>query len=110
MKVDYYRKQTNDLIWDPPVPATAGAGTGARPFQNIGSMENRGWDVELGIRKGYKDFSFNITGTLGYLENELTDLDGNSFTTGRNGTSHIFQEGLPFRTIFGYVTDGVFSK
>jgi len=42
--VDWYRKDTRDLLLDRPITSTSGF---TSVFDNVGSMENRGWEVEL---------------------------------------------------------------
>ncbi|HKA60594.1 MAG TPA: TonB-dependent receptor [Gemmatimonadales bacterium] len=62
--VDWYRKETQDLLLDRPISATSGQTT---VLQNIGSMENKGFELQLGAAilrpagKGLKwDADFNI--------------------------------------------------
>lgn len=43
--VDYYRKDVEDMLFNPPLPATAGAAEA--PVQNVASMSNQGVDVSL---------------------------------------------------------------
>jgi TonB-linked SusC/RagA family outer membrane protein len=42
---DWYRKETQDLLLDRPISATSGQTT---VLQNIGSMENKGFELQLG--------------------------------------------------------------
>src|SRR5690606_21939297 len=43
-EIDYYNKQTTDLLLDAPVPATSGFET---QFRNVGSLENKGFELVL---------------------------------------------------------------
>ena len=40
---DYFNRLTNDLLFDPGLPATAG--TAAAPFVNIGAIRNAGFEL-----------------------------------------------------------------
>jgi TonB-linked SusC/RagA family outer membrane protein len=53
LTVDFYNNQTSDLLLDVPIPAITGFTT---ELQNIGQVENRGWELEAS--------SVNIDGEL----------------------------------------------
>lgn len=53
--IDYYVKDIKDLLFNPPLPATAGRGT--RPYVNIAGMKNTGIDMQLA---GHFNLSKNL--------------------------------------------------
>lgn len=80
---DYYVKNTTSLLLGVPIPFT----TGFSEFdQNIGEMRNEGVDLMIGgdiIKK--KDFTWNASLNMGFLENTVTSLpEDNKDSEGRN--------------------------
>ena len=50
LSVDAYQRNTDNLLFDPRTPATAG--TASPPIVNIGKMKNTGIEFSLGVRGG----------------------------------------------------------
>lgn len=108
LKADYYIKDTRDILFPVPIPAVTGAANS--PRQNIGHIRNKGLELELKVNYSKNDFWLSTGGNIAFLNNELIDFEGISFTTGREGSSHIFREGDSFRALWGYETMGVFQN
>lgn len=76
--VGYYNKQNADLLYYVTKPMSAGAtwsGSALRVLQNIGTMENWGWEVQLGvdiIRNKNLVWDFNIDAS--FLKNKIVKL------------------------------------
>jgi len=104
--VDYYIKNTEDLLLDKPIPTTSGFTT---VLQNVGEMKNTGVDLSLNSTNIQKDnFSWSTTLTVGYLKNEVVTLvDGIPFDA---GFANRIAEGRPLGSFFGHVTDGIFQN
>ncbi|WP_262707597.1 SusC/RagA family TonB-linked outer membrane protein [Sandaracinomonas limnophila] len=69
---EYFDRQSTNLIFAVPLPLSVGIGTETR---NIGSMYNRGVEIQLGydvIRK--KDFNWHIDLNATKLKNEITKM------------------------------------
>ncbi|TXF90251.1 TonB-dependent receptor [Neolewinella aurantiaca] len=102
--IDVYRKTTDDLLYNVPLPEESGFGG---VIQNIGSIENSGVELTLSgtpINTGkFKWFtSFNIATN----DNKVLDLaDDDGFESG----NFIIKEGEPLGNMFGYVYNGVFA-
>jgi TonB-linked SusC/RagA family outer membrane protein len=84
LTLDYYNKQTSDLLLNVPVPSTNGILTVLR---NAGDMENKGFEATINalvIEKG--NFSWNASFNMGYNKNEVTRLgnDNNDIIDGVN--------------------------
>jgi outer membrane receptor protein involved in Fe transport len=107
-KTDYFIKNTRDALLYVPLPATSGAVNTQR--QNVGHIQNKGWEFEINYRNNIGDFFFNTGFNLSFLNNEIIDFNGLEWTTGREGTSHIYREGESIRSIFGYQTAGVYQN
>lgn len=83
-KFDYYRRRIDNLIYSvkvPQPPFTQGS-----QYQNIGSMESKGWEFEIGgdiIRT--KDFTWNSNLNLGHNSGKILTLWGNNTYYNGNG-------------------------
>lgn len=87
---DYYRKTTNDLIFEFPVAVESGF---ASVLQNSGSVENRGIELSLGtnLKAGPIALSFDANFTRN--NNKILDLGGrDSILVGESGAYIIGQD------------------
>ncbi|MGQ3676830.1 SusC/RagA family TonB-linked outer membrane protein [Tenacibaculum discolor] len=75
LNVDYYNKKTTDLILNVPIPQSNGGINSI--IDNVGSMENKGWDIDLSadIIRG-EDFSWTSSLNVGINENKVLSLPG----------------------------------
>jgi TonB-linked SusC/RagA family outer membrane protein len=70
--VEYYNRQSSNLIFDVPLPLSAGIGTETR---NIGTMFNRGVEVELNLEVlKLKDFSWDLSLNATKNKNQITKM------------------------------------
>ncbi len=109
---DYYMKDSQDLLFRPDVPATAGAAT--PPVQNIGQMRNKGVDVQLIYKKIWTDFRFTANATFTSVDNEIIaiapgydyfDAGGSRIGSfSRNAVGHSMGE------FFGYEVESLFQS
>lgn len=74
--VDWYKRTSKDLLFDVPLSLTSGFPT----FKsNIGTMENKGWELELhGFPVRTKDFSWQLAFNISLNKNEITSLPNNN--------------------------------
>ncbi len=73
--VDVYKRKTDDLLNYAPTIALSAYRNNA--WQNIGSLENKGVEVALGIKPiQTKDFYWTLDYNFTYNKNEITDLSG----------------------------------
>lgn len=107
-KVDWYRKDTRNMLLFVPQPGTIGAAGAQR--QNIGKVRNSGWEFEGKYNRTVGKVFFSMGGNIAFLKNEVLDLGGTSFTTGRDGYSHIYREGYALRSLWGYKTAGIYQN
>lgn len=118
MTVDYYYKNTENLLWNVSIPLSSGFGS---IFSNHGEMRN--WGIELGINydliTNNKPGAFTWSTGLMYSmnRNEVTSLP--DVTPGRPGgylSGHLrvegswLEEGQPVGIWKYYVYDGVFEN
>ncbi|MDQ6635730.1 MAG: SusC/RagA family TonB-linked outer membrane protein, partial [Gemmatimonadota bacterium] len=68
--LDVYKRTTNNLLFNPALPATAGVAS--PPFVNIGSIKNTGFDFSVGHRGSWWNATFNGS----HYKNEIVKIDG----------------------------------
>jgi TonB-dependent starch-binding outer membrane protein SusC len=102
-EIDFWRKDTKDLLYNVPLPKETGFST---IRQNIGSIRNEGIDISLnGVPYKTKDFEWSTNFNITFLQNKVLQLaQGTRFESG----SFLIEEGQPLGNIFGYKNLGVF--
>ncbi len=104
-EIDYYIKQTNDLLLNVPVPATSGYNT---QIQNIGSVSNKGFEFIINTNNITGKFSWNTSFNFSYNKNEVTDLGGQkSIDNGSARYMNIVKVGEPIGVFYGAEYAGV---
>lgn len=114
--LDWWRKETEDLLFQVPVAAVVGPYASA-PAVNIATMLNQGVDVQV-INRGNLggDFKYELTVNGAFLDNEITFLaPGLDFIAGINPSFRGIQPirnavGQPLSSFFGYNVLGYFSS
>lgn len=110
--VDYYIKDTKDLLYGVPIPSSVGIATHnfdpVNPEINIGTMRNTGLDLDLTYRNQFGDFSLSLNGNTSFLKNEVLSLNGDEYITGGGGGGQIggmtrTQAGMPISFFYGFV-------
>ncbi|GAB3655176.1 TonB-dependent receptor [Echinicola sediminis] len=102
--VEYYVRNTNDLLGSQRIPYTTGLGA---PTANVYSIRNTGVDLNLGWKDYSRAFKYSINGNISTLKNEVTDLNGVEFI---KGGSSITQIGKAVSSIYGYEAIGFFNS
>ena len=104
--LDYYWKNTKDMITIPPVLSVAGEN--AAKFMNTGEMKNHGFELNLGYHSPqYGDFSWDANLNMSMYRNELVRLNDEVSIIG--GDFRLI-EGQPMGVYYGYVCDGIFQN
>jgi TonB-dependent starch-binding outer membrane protein SusC len=108
--LDVYRRTTDNLLFDPRTPATAGVA--APPIVNIGKMRNTGFDFAIGHTGSWWNATFNGS----HYKNTVLSIDGvQTFffgpgSTRLGGDITINQVGQPIGAFYGYVAQGYFQN
>ncbi len=112
--VDFYQKNIDDLLFNPALPATAGAG--AAPFRNVASMRNRGIDISLRGAQSFSDET-ELSGRLTFTtyNNEIQSIaegvEQFSLDNRRFGVPIIRNEvGHPISSFYGYRVEGFWQN
>ena len=107
--MDYYRKDTRDLLVG--VRPAMEVGVSGTQIANAGAIRNSGFEFELSWRDQIGDFSYSVAANMSTLKNEVTYLDPSiDRLSGRTpqGTklTTTFEEGYPIWYMLGFVAEG----
>lgn len=80
-QLDYYQKNTTDLILAEPVPSTSGFTNLTR---NVGELKNTGVEFVLDTKNLVGDFRWSTSFNIAYNKNEVTKLPGGDIVSGEN--------------------------
>lgn len=110
-ELDYYRRNTNNLLLRAAIPTNSGFGSMQR---NIGEIQNEGFELAFNtINYRTRDFewrsnfniSFNKNKVLSFSSGEKSILSNVKFLD----EAYIAQVGAPVAQYYGYVSDGVYQ-
>ena len=105
LEADIYRKLTDDMLLNSPVPTSSGY---ASVFRNIGSMENKGFEFSLNTKNILNtDFSWETDFNIAMNKNEVVALSGGSDIF---SSRTIIREGEPVGSFFGLVNLGTWGS
>jgi TonB-linked SusC/RagA family outer membrane protein len=80
LSLGYYRKNSQDLLFNNPLQLSTGQATSP---ENFGSMVNSGLEIEVAVDAVKKEnFNININANLSTLKNEITELPRDSIPAG----------------------------
>ncbi|WP_082316477.1 TonB-dependent receptor [Mangrovimonas sp. ST2L15] len=112
---DYYQKTTEDLLFAPVLPPSAGTVTS--PPTNIGTSKTNGFDLSLTYNKTVsEDFSINTSLNVTTVNTEVTEVNNDSKRQDGAGYGipftviNRFEEGYSPWYFYGYKTDGIFQS
>ena len=108
---DWFTKRTEGMLANMPIPRYVGLNA---PVYNIGVMENRGLEFDLGYKASIGGVSFAVKLNASYVENTLIDFGNASGENSWGGhnllglDNFIFQKnGMVNPFFYGYRTDGI---
>lgn len=106
VNLDFYIKNTTDLLLSRPIPTTSGF---LSVLQNVGEVENKGIDLSIStVNLDMQQLKWRTTFTVGYLKNEVIKLvDGIPFGS---GFANRIAEGQSLGAFFGHQVDGIFQN
>ncbi|MDW7691124.1 TonB-dependent receptor [Flammeovirgaceae bacterium SG7u.111] len=114
--LDFWQKDTEDLLFQLPVTVQSGYRASA-PSVNVGKMNNKGIDYLITYRNTTgSGLEYEITTTGGFLKNEIVELDGDltelpNFSAQYRGITPVLnQVGYPLSSYYGYDVQGLFQS
>jgi len=110
--IDYYIKDTKDLLLDLPLPVSSGY---ASILTNLGGMKNSGFEFSVNARiVSRTDLSWRATFNISTQKNEVTDIGGlPSISMGwakLTGNTTITRVGDPLNSYYGFNVIGFFES
>ncbi|NJY62273.1 TonB-dependent receptor [Salinimicrobium sp. CDJ15-81-2] len=114
LKVDFYRKDTEDMLVPQSVPVTSGYSDIYVPYINAGKIRNQGVEAILTTYNfAREDFSWSTDYVFTYNDNEVININSDTpLTTGGIGLNYNLariQPGYPINVFYGFVQDGIFQ-
>ncbi|OFX35369.1 MAG: hypothetical protein A2W90_14880 [Bacteroidetes bacterium GWF2_42_66] len=110
---DYYNKLTEDLLIALTIPPSNGF---TRYNTNQGTVENQGYEFDLGGKILTGKFRWDASGNLSINRNKIVDLGGlesfmgPTFGAVGNQSLHIAKVGSPIGSFYGYRIDGIYQN
>ncbi|MCQ6960723.1 SusC/RagA family TonB-linked outer membrane protein [Mucilaginibacter aquariorum] len=121
--LEAYDRETHGLLLQVPLPGysgtVAGYGPGSMqaPFANVGSLSNKGFDIQINSTNiNSKNFSWKTGLTLSRNINKVTYLGAGGADANLSKKSYVINDivektmvGQPIGEFYGYVFDGIFA-
>lgn len=111
--VEIYDRTTKDILQFVNLPATVGVND---PAFNIGSVQNRGVDINLGYNGRSNELTYTISGNISFINNKVLELYNNqplttfAFNQDVGGGFGRLEEGRSIGHIWGYQYGGIFQS
>ena len=106
--VDWYNKNTHDLLTSTTAPANTGAET---VYVNAGLVNNHGTEFELGWKDTIGDFNYGISGNLSTVHNKVVKGTSKDRVPGQKIWSSYdvtyFEEGYPLWYLRTFMVDHI---
>lgn len=111
ISLDYYSKETSDILLQANTPSSSGLNPSV---VNVGNVKNSGYEVAFSYKKNSDIFSWNASLNIAYNKNEVTNLGEN--TQGLQGgfTGALFSDpitltnvGHPIASFYGFQVEGM---
>ncbi|MEZ4933869.1 MAG: TonB-dependent receptor [Saprospiraceae bacterium] len=113
--VEFWKKTTEDLLFQVPVTVQTGAFASA-PSVNVGEMENKGIDLKIVTKGKVSDLGFEVTLNGGFLSNKIVSLSPGVEDLPNNSAAYrgiipvLNQIGQPLSAFYGYDVQGIFAN
>ncbi len=124
LSVDWYDKTTKDMLYDLPIPTSAGMPVSI--FRtNIGSVRNRGVEFVVGYRNSIADLNYSVSFNGAFNKNKVLNLDNinnNPILAGDNNYGNptfgimtgqpltYTKAGSPFGQLYGFRVEGIYEN
>lgn len=109
---EFFNNENTNMILERPIPFSLGYDQ--RPSANVGSVRNRGIELQLGYNKTEGDFQWNASANMSIIRNKVLALgdSGATFTGGDWYGDNLTQTevGQPIGYFRGYQVEGIFQS
>lgn len=99
---DWYYKKTKNMLLQVPIAPIMGL---SDPYDNIGDMNTKGWELSLGWRDVIDDFSYSVSVNLSNEVSKMGYIGGKEVISG----GKIIKEGVEYQSWYGYRSDGIYQ-
>jgi len=112
--IDYYEKNTTDMLYSVPLPLSVGISRNNQNPQsvsmNIGEMKNTGFEFAVNYVETFNELKVNVSANASFMKNELIKLREDAFINGGSeayggfnlGNTARSEEGQPLSSFYGY--------
>ena len=108
ISADAYKKRTTGILRTVNIPAQVGGLAG--PKENIGTMDNDGYELTLKFRNNIGALNYDLSGNVSYNKNKVVDIDGQILYNYNTNISTITQAGYPIDAYFLLDAVGIFQS
>ncbi len=112
LSAEYYMNSSSDLLMQVPLPLSTGDFRGTIS-KNAGSMDTKGFELQLGYNDFEGDFQWSANLNLGTFKNEVKSLGGATYISGftfEGEDLNRCQVGQPAFFFYGWEFDGIFQS
>lgn len=102
LNFDMFKRLTDGILYRLPLPPSIGAVNPA--ILNIADVSNNGWELNIEHRNRTKSFNYHIGFNIAYVNNKVVNLSSRQAIDDR----FILREGVPIRSYYGFVYEGLF--
>jgi len=111
--IDVFTKDTKDMLIA--VPLNYYLGFSSTPMQNAGSINNKGFEIQLAWKDKTDKFSYEISGNISHIQNKVTSLGlGNEPIYGGDvrelGYVNKTVLNVPIGSFYGWKTAGIIQE
>jgi len=99
---DIYYKKTSDMLLTVPIAPIIGL---SDPYDNVGDMNTKGWELTLGWRDMIGDFSYSVSANISNEVSKVGYIGGKRIISG----GKIIEEGVEYESWYGYKSDGLYQ-
>lgn len=109
LTLDYYSKETEDLLLR--VPAPLGSGSNKKQIVNLGNVTNKGFEAAITTKLiEQKNLSWTVSANIARNVNEITSLGDYGELTEGDDQEQILRIGESVGSFYGYKFTGVVQK
>ena len=99
---DWYYKKTSGMLIEVPVAPVVGL---SDPFDNLGEMHTKGWEISLGWKDTIGDFTYKVDFNLSDDVSIMGNIQGKEVIS----AGKIIKEGVEYNSWYGYRSNGLFQ-
>jgi hypothetical protein len=104
LNIDLFQEQRTDILTNPGRFIIAGGAVGLPP-SNLGIVENKGFEVELGWNEKIGQFQYYAKGMVAFARNEIIERSEEA-----QPYEYMYRKGHPIGQFFGYHFMGFFQS